>query len=164
MAGKIFPIVLALIGLGAGVGAGVALRAEPEIPIAPEPGSDPSAFDLPEANEPDPVGSSHDYVKLNNQFIIPVVDEGRVTSLVVLSLSLEVATGQSEIIYQREPKLRDAFMQVMFDHANAGGFNGSFTNTTPMKVLRNALREIAQKTLGPVVSDVLILGIMRQDT
>ena len=69
-----------------------------------------------------------EYVKLNNQFVVPVVEDGRVAAMVVLSLSLEVEAGNTEAVYQREPKLRDAFLQVLFDHANVGGFCGSFTD------------------------------------
>lgn len=107
--------------------------------------------------------SKHDYVKLNNQFVVPVVQNGRVAALVILSISLEVTAGTSEKVYQVEPKLRDGFLQVMFDHANAGGFMGTFTDGSNMILLREALREVAQSTLGADVSDVLIVDIVRQD-
>ncbi len=166
MLGKLIPVVLALVGLGTGMGAGFALRPEPAV-VEPEEGHSAEAPDSqiaaaePEGDDPD---GAHDYVKLNNQFVVPVVEDGKVVSLVVLSLSLEVELGQTAAIFEREPKIRDAFLQVLFDHANTGGFKGSFTNTTRMTVLRNALRETAQRTLGPTVSDVLIMDIVRQDT
>lgn len=106
---------------------------------------------------------THDYVKLNNQFVVPVVQNGRVAALVILSLSLEVKAGATEKVYQVEPKLRDGFLQVMFDHANTGGFMGTFTDGSNMILLREALREVAQSILGPEVSDVLIVDIVRQD-
>ncbi len=166
MLGKLIPVILALGGLGAGVGAGLALRPPPEV-VEPEEGHAAEATDSHVAepkHEGDDAEAAHDYVKLNNQFVVPVVENGRVVSLVVLSLSLEVELGQTAAIFEREPKIRDAFLQVLFDHANTGGFKGSFTNTTRMTVLRNSLREMAQKTLGPTVSDVLIMDIVRQDT
>jgi len=107
---------------------------------------------------------AHDYVKMNNQFVIPVVEDGRVAALVVMTLNLEVMAGQTEAIYQMEPKLRDVFLQVMFDHANAGGFSGEFTKTTRMNSLRVGLLEAGQKTLGATISDVLIIDVIRQDT
>ncbi|MFV2002568.1 MAG: flagellar basal body-associated FliL family protein, partial [Paracoccaceae bacterium] len=113
------------------------------------------------AAEPDL--SSLEYVKLNNQFIIPVVNDGQVVSLVVMSLNLEVAAGGRELVYQREPKLRDVFLQVLFDHANAGGFDGAFTSGSNMTQLRDALRESAKKTLGETLTDVLIVDVVRQD-
>ncbi len=109
-------------------------------------------------------GDGHDYVKLNNQFIVPIVAHGKVGSMVILSLSLEVTAGSSTLVYSGEPKLRDAFLQVLFDHANAGGFAGNFTEGTKMQVLRNALLETAVKVMGPIVTNVLIDDIVRQDT
>ena len=100
---------------------------------------------------------------MNNQFVVPVVSGDRVQALVVLSLSLEVPAGQKDAIYAREPKLRDSFLQVMFDHANVGGFDGAFTNANNLDVLRSALREVAQKDMGDQISDVLIIEIARQD-
>ncbi|WP_172297634.1 flagellar basal body-associated FliL family protein [Pseudoruegeria sp. HB172150] len=171
MLGKLIPLLLALIGLGAGVGAGIALRPTHDEMALEDPCGDMSGHDgeetqVTDGHEDEDVeeeASSHDYVKLNNQFIVPVVSDGRVNSLVVMSLTIEVPLGQTEAIYEREPKLRDALLQVMFDHANAGGFDGAFTNGSQLNVLRNALREAAQKTVGPLVSDVLILDIVRQD-
>ena len=107
--------------------------------------------------------ATREYVKLNNQFIVPVVQKGTVQSLVILSISLEVALGESEKVFQLEPKLRDSFLQVMFDHANSGGFDGAYTNSNTMEVLRTALFETARGILGKTVSDVLIIDIVRQD-
>lgn len=100
---------------------------------------------------------------MNNQFVIPVLKDGNMAALVVLSISLEVTPGGKEATFQREPKLRDAFNQVLFDHANSGGFDGVFTNSNKMVVLRDSLYEVAQKVAGPVVQDILINNIVRQD-
>lgn len=148
---KIIPLLLALIGLGAGIGGGLMLRPAPEpLPEVAEVEIDPAM--LPE------------YVKMNNQFVVPVLEGGQVAAMVILSLSLEVKNGATEEVYSREPKLRDAFLQVMFDHANAGGFSGSFTDGSNLILLRAALLEMAVKTLGEVISDVLINDIVRQDS
>jgi hypothetical protein len=101
---------------------------------------------------------------MSNQFVIPVVDQGKVVSMVILALTLEVGIGTTEVIYAREPKLRDAFLQVLFDHANSGGFDGSFTDAPNLMLLRKALLEAAQTAIGPNVSDVLISDIARQDS
>ena len=147
---KILPIVLILIGLGAGAGAGLYLRPHP----------DPEADAPPEETAPELLP---DYVKLTNQFIVPLLDNGRISSMVIVSLSLEVKQGNSEMIYLREPKLRDAFLQMLFDHSNTGGFRGSFTDSANLVILREGLLEIARQILGDIVSDVLITDIVRQD-
>jgi flagellar FliL protein len=150
MKAKRLPILLAVFGLVAGVGAGMLLR-----PTAEH--SDAEAAEAMKA----PILT--EFLKLNNQFVVPVVEQGRVTSMVIMSLSLEVSIGTTESIYAREPKLRDAMLQVMFDHANAGGFNGVFTEGANLVFLRKALLEVSQKTIGSNVRDVLISDISRQD-
>lgn len=161
---KLIPVVLALVGLGAGMGTGLVLRPSPE-PAADQDAKSSEGDHATLAAEPelDPANIP-DYVKLNNQFIVPVLKDGRVVSMVIVSLSLEVAQGTTDSVFAREPKLRDAFLQVMFDHANTGGFRGSFTDAANLVVLRTALLEMAKTILGDTVSDVLIVDIVRQDS
>ena len=162
--GKIIPILLAVLGTGAGVGAGVFLQPDaaekttPEVACAPVDDEDPAV--LPPDEEQD---STHEFVKMNNQFVVPVMDDGHVKALVVASISIEVTAGNSEQVYQREPKLRDQFLQVLFDHAHLGGFDGDFTRAEQMQILRRGLRETAQSILGNTAKDILITEIARQD-
>ena len=90
--------------------------------------------------------------------------QGKVSSLIVMSLSIEVTPGLAERVYDIEPKLRDGFLQVLFDHANSGGFDGSFTDGASLILLRQALNETARRIFGKEVTDVLILSIVRQDS
>ena len=163
----LLPIALGTLGLAGGVGAGLALRPDAESakgsPDGPEAQAQVADDSGMTAAESDPEALP-EYVKLNNQFVIPIVEDGQVVMLVVLALSLEVTPGSTEAIYQREPKLRDALLQVMFDHANVGGFSGSFTDGTNLLALRTSLKEAAALILGPTVRDVLITDIGRQDT
>ena len=57
--------------------------------------------------------AQREYVKLSNQFVVPVVKNERVSSLVVLSLSVEVKAGTSQDMFSHEPKLRDLFLQAL---------------------------------------------------
>lgn len=160
---KLLPVVLLVLGAAAGAGAGMFLR-----PAATEVSTGatvvkkdaPMSFVAEKSKKP---VSDYEYVKLNNQFVVPVVNGDRISALVVLSLSLEVPAGSKEAVYAKEPKLRDSFLQVLFDHANIGGFDGAFTNANNLAVLRNALQEVAQKDVGDNVSDVLIVEIAKQN-
>lgn len=149
---KVLLILLPLLALPIGIGAGVALR----------PGDHGGSSASGEAASEDPAPTP-EYVKLTNQFVVPILADGQVASLVILSLSIEATPGHSEEIYAKEPKLRDAFLQVLFDHANAGGFNGDFTEGSALAALRQALREAAVAVQGPTVTNVLISDIVRQD-
>lgn len=112
---------------------------------------------------PDAVTEGREYAKMNNQFVIPVISNERVASLVVASLSLEVPEGASPQVFDREPKLRDAFLGVLMDHASVGGFDGNFTSTTRLASLRTGLLEATRPIMGNLVSDVLITELARQD-
>lgn len=148
---KLFPVLLGLLGLGIGIGAGIFLRPAPvEAPVVEEIEIDPAL--------------APEYVKLANQFIVPVMAKGKVGAMVILSLSLEVENGTTQEVYKVEPKLRDGMLQVMFDHANAGGFGGSYTDGANLLLLRKALLESAKGVLKEKVSDVLIIDIVRQDS
>ena len=133
--GKILPLLLAFLGVAVGIGAGYFLRPDPVLEVevtspCGDVGADSESADH-SVEEPEP--STLEYVKLNNQFVIPVVEEARVAALVVVSLTVEVTQGRKEEVY----------------------FN--------MSILRKALMETAKDTTGDLVSDVLIMDIARQD-
>ncbi|WP_400085178.1 flagellar basal body-associated protein FliL [Yoonia sp. R78084] len=162
----LIPVILLLAGTGAGAGAGLFLT-------PPKQQDAESALDCPTpegaietSGVPDAAAASpeREYAKLNNQFIIPVVEDEMVAALVVMSLNLEVTVGSRTAIFAAEPKLRDRFLQVMFDHANNGGFSGNFTTGTKMRALRNELLRVAQDISGPSVTDVLVIDLVRQDS
>ena len=163
MLSKLLPVILLIIGTGGGIGAGIMLAPAPE-PVESAEASKPAA-PKPEAKEPEELSEENqrEYIKINNQFVVPVVERENLTSLVVMSLSLEAKKGTTEKVHAYEPKLRDVFLQVLFDHANMGGFRGAFTRSDVLDPLRTALREAAQKHLGKDVYDVLIMEISRQD-
>lgn len=177
---KLLPILLVVAGLGGGVGIGLFLRPSAEAEGHDEAPSetdghavedetadtdDHATGDAQDAGDAEDHGEGGpEYVKMNNQFVVPVVEDGRVNAMVVLAISLEVEAGNTETVYQREPKLRDAFLQVMFDHANVGGFGGTFTDGANLIALRTNLKEAAAMILGTTVRDVLITDIARQDS
>ena len=158
----LIPFILFSIGTGAGVGAALFLGESPEETAdGPAEDNDEHAKAADDHHDKQPEGL--EYVKLNNQFVVPVVSEGRMTSMVVLALNLEVTQGSTTEIYAQEPKIRDAFLQILFDHANLGGFDGAFTSAGKLELLKRALLEMAQKISGDTVREVLISDIARQD-
>lgn len=164
----ILPLVLMLLGVGGGVTAGLMLGGPSADPAHTTGESDTEAEAAPSQTDngeegPSPANGSTEFVRLNNQFVVPLVRHGSVRSLVVMSLTLEVAAGENSTVFDREPRLRDAFLQVLFAHANTGGFDGTFTEAAAMAPLREALSEAARGILGEVFRDVLVVDITRQD-
>jgi flagellar basal body-associated protein FliL len=164
--GKLLPLLLALAGIGAGVGAGLVLPAAPDRDPAKAPEAQacaPTDSTTPAASPAGTAERPREYVRLSNQFVVPVLEDNRVSAMVVLSLSLEAAPGAREAIFAREPKLRDALLQVLFDHANMGGFGPDFTASGNLDLLRRSLTETARQLMPDLVTDVLIMDLARQD-
>ncbi|MBK5928478.1 flagellar basal body-associated FliL family protein [Rhodobaculum claviforme] len=142
----LIPLILGCVGLVGGVATGIALKPPAEAAEPPQAPLTPSvSLDMP------------------SNFVIPLIGRDRIRSMMVLSLGLEVDAEQTAAVRAQEPRLRDAFLRVLFDHANAGGFDGVFTAASPMASLRTALREAAVGVSGPAVRDVLILDLLRHD-
>jgi hypothetical protein len=175
----LIPAVMALLGLVGGAAAGYFLKPAPE-PAAPEPCLDDHGVEQPaevcveaEAAAHAPTGEGYEegedpenaseFVKLERQFIVPVVSDDKVASLIVATLSVEVAPGHVEDVMAREPKVRDVLLRTLFEHAYTGGFAGDFTAAHVMRELRKNLVAAARKVAGPEVRDVLVVDIIRQD-
>jgi flagellar FliL protein len=175
----LIPVLLALVGFVGGAGAAWFLKPAPE--PEPEPCLDEHGAEQPAeaCAEEDGHGEEHadehgddghgeeggatEFLKLERQFIVPVVSEDRVSSMMVLSLSLEVTTGNVEAVFQKEPKLRDAILRTLFEHAYTGGFTGDFTAEHVMRELRRNLLKAARGVAGDSVVDVLVADIIKQD-
>ncbi|WP_317056388.1 flagellar basal body-associated FliL family protein [Roseovarius rhodophyticola] len=162
MKALIVPILMGVLGFASGGGAGYFLRAPVEEP-SKQTTQEMASIVEEDAKSIENTHASSEYVKLNNQFVVPIVVGDLVNALVVMSLSIEITEGETSTVYAVEPKLRDAFLQVLFDHANMGGFKGEFTEARNMDLLRTALTDTAQNLVGDVVTSVLITDIARQD-
>ncbi|MCC5960622.1 MAG: flagellar basal body-associated FliL family protein [Rhodobacteraceae bacterium] len=148
--GKLIALVLVVLGVGAGLGAGLYLRPVPEVDAAEPP---------PESPQSEITLGSYEF---DSQFVVPLVTDDQVAQLVVIKLALEIDDATREAVHASAARLRDSFLQVLFDHANNGGFQGAFTTQDNLSRLRRALREAAQHRLGAgVVQDVLITDILR---
>lgn len=183
---KFMPVLIAIIGLVAGMGAGIALKPKAQaeesaascaVPVDSQGGPDvvevasppcPSGDPFAEGSEdPQPAERMHlSYIPIEKPFIVPIFADERTVTMVVLSLSIatEGDAGTSEL-EALQPRLRDSFLKVMFRHANSGGFDGSYTSGRKIEDLKSALlvaaREVVHET---AVDEVLITEIARQDS
>ena len=180
---KLLPVIIAVLGLVIGLTVGQLTAPGTELPSAevqatevapqtsaqsPEGQSSASEAVLEEGpldtEEESPAGGvEFEYAKLPQQFVIPVFKNSKVSALVVISLSLEILPATNELVFAKEPKLRDVFLQVMFKHAQSGGFDGAFTTGQPISDFKKSLRQAAIEVLGETVHDVLITDMVKQD-
>ena len=167
---KILPILLAVVGLIVGVGAGAMIGSKnsEDSETAACSGNEECHESSGDMAPPAKNGQSYDsnqkweYVELPKQFVVPIIKKDKVKFLVVLSISIEIDPDDAETAKSKTPKLRDGFLQVLFEHANSGGFDGAFTSGQSMLDLRGSLKAVAQKVIGPSVNSVLIEEIIKQ--
>lgn len=150
---KILVLVIILLGATGGIAAGFAYN----VYLAPSVST--AEQQVPEAESE----TEFEYLKLNNQFLVPLVHDNVLTGMIALTMSLELAPGHMDVVYAQEPKIRDAFLQVLFDHANMGGFVGQFTKSSNLESLKRQLYDVGRKISGDSVQGVLITDIARQD-
>ncbi len=171
---RLLPVLLALLGLGAGIGAGVMLKpaavadaeaacgvegapACTEVAAADPFRTTPAASGMPEGDAT--------YVPLSKPFVVPIFAGERVIAMVVLSVSLATSLDGAQVVDTLQPRLRDSFLTALFRHANSGGFDGSFTTGQKMEDLRSALLQAAREVMAEApVGEVLITEIARQET
>ena len=158
---KLLAVLLVPIGLIAGLAGGHLLAP----PIEEEPKEELKQEAMVEqVKAPAPLDlADTDYANLDKHFIVPVIENGAVSSLVVITMAVEVSRENKELVFEHEPKLRAEFLNVFFNHAQSGGFSGVFIQSQLMGDLRASLNAAAWSVLGDAARQVLITSLTRQD-
>lgn len=154
--------------IGAAVAGGVFVGQMAKARLAPAPESyapDAAAkaggtTTTPESKVSDPDVA---YLRFKRQFVIPVLGEEGVESLVLLNIAIALDEAVQEEVFAHEPKFRDAFVRELLQISDAGYFNDSLTTPTTYEVLRETLIRAARDISEKGVVDVLILDLSKQD-
>ncbi len=103
------------------------------------------------------------YMKFKRQFVVPIMGKGKIQSLILLNINLELGKNAPQKAYTLEPKLRDAIMRELLVLSHEGAFSDELTSMATYDKLRGALLDAAQGVMKNGVTNVLILDLMRQD-
>lgn len=160
MLGKLMPVMSLVAGLAGGGTAAVVLA--PSAPDAESGHSEIAEVSAEKSSESDH-GTESEIVKIPNQFVVPVILNDRVRSMVILTVALEVATGDGDRVRSLEPKLRDTFLDELFNLAAVGGFKDEVITRKTLDIVRTTLTERARVTLGSPGVKVLVTDMARQD-
>lgn len=161
MARKILMLLLPLLALVAGATGGDMLRPKPDpVPAEAAEGHDEAAA----VSDPDAAATPLNpaWMGFANQFFVPVMRDGDMKSLMILTLTLETSEEALESLRKREHRLRDALLRQLLIQANTGAFDGNFTSEPYLRGLREALLEAARAAGGEDITAVLIEDIARQ--
>jgi flagellar basal body-associated protein FliL len=103
------------------------------------------------------------YYKFTREFVVPIIRNGRVSSLVILNLNLEADASMERKLFDMEPKIRDNIMTTLITLSNDGTTFESMTSVKNYEAIRSAVL----LNLGSVVKDgiknVLIVDLAKQD-
>ncbi len=103
------------------------------------------------------------YIKFKRQFVVPVMEDGNINSLVLLNLNLELGPDAPANTYTLEPKLRDSIMRELLALSHSGVFSHDLTSADTYEKLQAALLLASQSIITDGVENVLILDLARQD-
>jgi len=111
----------------------------------------------------DSLGSGPAYLKFKRQFVVPVMDAGEISALVIMNLNYELDEDAPSNMYSYEPKLRDAIMRELLALSGQDIFGEDLTTAQNYEFLRTTLLRAGQAVVPDGIRDVLILDIARQE-
>ena len=118
-----------------------------------------------DAKKGDKYASSGDseYFKFSREFVVPVMREDQVKSLVILHVTLETASGESDKLFSEEPKLRDNIMTTLIGLSNDGRTLEEPTNIEHYEMIRSMLLMNLRDSVSEGIMNVLIVDMAKQD-
>lgn len=102
------------------------------------------------------------YYKFSREFVVPVVSNKRVDSLVILNLNLEVDSAVADKLYAIDPKLRDNIMTTLVSLSNEGEAMVSITDPANYELIRSTVLENLRVLVPEGLENVLILDMAKQ--
>tara|TARA_R100000365_G_C2748660_1_gene81078 strand:+ start:6533 stop:7063 length:531 start_codon:yes stop_codon:yes gene_type:complete len=103
------------------------------------------------------------FYKFTREFVVPMIEDDRVKSLVILNLNLEIDTSISQELFSKEPILRDNIMTTLVKLSSGGKTMDSITDVDNYETLRSMILSNLQNEIPEGIHNVLILDMARQD-
>lgn len=156
-----FAMLLILAGIAGGAAFGMMMRPTSETADASHPGPEPveEAHDVIPADEDKAV----EYVSLERQIVVPVLDGDKTVAFMVFSLAIDVPASEKQTVYAREPLLRDAFLRDLFELSHTGAFRGGYLDAGVRAEVKRKLLASARHNASREIREVLILNFLRKE-
>ena len=103
------------------------------------------------------------YYKFSREFVVPLMSNGRVKSLVILNINLEADSDVSDKLFAMEPKLRDNIMATLIALSNDGVTLEEVTDVNSYETIRTMILLNLEKVMSSGIRNVLILDMAKQD-
>ena len=103
------------------------------------------------------------YFKFTREFIVPIMHDGKVSSLVILNINLEADSSISQKLFSMEPKIRDNIMTTLIELSNDDRTFENITDVESYETIRAMVLLNLQKAVPSGIQNVLIVDIAQQD-
>jgi len=103
------------------------------------------------------------YYKFTREFVVPIIRNGRVSSLVILNLNLEADASIERELFDMEPKLRDNIMTTLITLSNDGTTFESMTSVKNYESIRSLVLQNLGSVVKEGITNVLIVDLAKQD-
>ena len=107
--------------------------------------------------------SSTVYMKFGRQFVVPVVQNGKPKSMMIMDINIEVNSELGETVYAYEPRLRDAILSHLIMKAGEGDLPRMLEDTAVMEETKAEILAISKTIIGDGALQVLIQDIGMQN-
>lgn len=104
-----------------------------------------------------------EYYKFTREFIVPIMKDERVESLVIININLETEPGVSQSLFTMEPKLRDNIMTTLIDLSNDGHTLERMTSAENYETIRSMIKKNLTSVVSTGIENVLIVDLAKQD-
>ncbi len=113
---------------------------------------------------PGSVSSSDlDYFKFSREFVVPIIRDGKVASLIILNINLEVDGSLTDELFSLEPKIRDNIMTTLVQLSNDGSTLVAISDVQNYESIRATLLMNLGKVVPSGIRNVLIVDMGKQD-
>lgn len=103
------------------------------------------------------------YYKFTREFVVPVIRNNHVNSLVIIHLSLEADASISQKLFEMEPKLRDNIMTTLITISNDGRTFETLTDIESYESMRSMILMNLKTVVPTGIHNILIMDMARQD-
>ena len=111
----------------------------------------------------DSASGAPSYYKFSREFVVPIIADDRVKSLVILNLNLQVDSAASQSLFSQEPALRDNIMTTLIALSADDTIFNSLNSIEHYETIRSMILKNLQNSFSSSVENVLILDMARQD-
>lgn len=107
--------------------------------------------------------SGTQYFNFSREFVVPIMKQQRVDSLVIININLEVESSVMDKMFSIKPKLRDNIMTTLVELSNDGKTLVEPTNVDSYETIRSVILSNLNSVVASGIENVLIMDLAKQD-